>query len=215
MAFPFRLENNATVVYEMRNHRVLAVDVGVRNLGLAAGDVEPEGVYLTLLEACDIAAASSDGVICRAWDRLDAIVTAWSPAPGDRVEVLVEMQPAKGRSVMRCLEAGIRHYFLMCARRSPGVTFKVVAVSSRKKLSQAPAYTAAATAAQRYKQRKDQAVREARAVLADVAPRFRAALDCKKPDDMADALCYLVRRYPGVVGERELSPPCVGATNAD
>jgi hypothetical protein len=170
----------------------LSFDVGTKNLGVAVARVPPGGASeMVLLQTVDIRASSTDRVCLKLWDYLDAIVAAHGGGETCKLAALIEQQPSKARSVMRSVELGIRHYFLMLGRsRKGGVVVK--SVSPRTKLQEAVHYEPGSTVAQQYRARKKAGVTEMLKRL-EGAPLALEALTSGKADDAADAALYIVR----------------------
>lgn len=172
----------------------IAVDVGTRNLALAVVEVlaSGEGVVYKLATE-DISAANADACVLRLWAFLDAVMAEVDARfPLHTLQVLIEQQPSKARSIMRSVELGARHYFLMAGHRSAR-SVRVKSVSSRCKLGAPVRYEAGATRAQRYAARKRASVEEMSAAMRG-APASLRAMRCGKADDVADCLCYIARQ---------------------
>jgi hypothetical protein len=170
----------------------IAVDIGTRNLAVAAVLVSAgEGVVLKLATE-DISAATADACVLKLWTFLDSLMNELeSRFPNHMLRVLIEQQPSKARSIMRSVELGVRHYFLMEGRKKARpVTVK--SVSSRCKLTGPVRYAAGATRAQKYATRKQASVNEMSSALQGAPSTLRALL-CGKADDVADCLCYITR----------------------
>jgi hypothetical protein len=212
----------------------MGFDIGTTNLGFASALVD-EGGRAVVIEAelVNISASSTDASILKLWARLDAAVAesdatvaesdAAAVAESDAaavadvkgrpaIHVYIEQQPSKARSVMRSVELGVRHYFLMLSRSGRRVVVK--SVSSRTKLRDAVVYAPGMTPSQKYRARKKASVDEITRMLCDTAPTALARITCKKADDVCDALLYIVRHGP-VDSFSDRDRPCRAATESD
>ncbi len=173
--------------------RVIAFDIGVRNLGVAASSIEACGdATLEWLDTADVSASCGDRCIAKLWTYLDALLARLGWA-GSRYCVAIERQPSKACSLMRTIELGVRHYFLMRAHRGTDVV-AVRSVSPRRKLSAPVVYAPGSSKAQQYRARKNAAVTEAVRAFAAL-PDAVKVLQSGKGDDAADASLYLVSFY--------------------
>jgi hypothetical protein len=171
----------------------IAVDIGTRNLALAVVEVLAcgEGAVFKLATE-DISAPSADACVLKLWTFLDSVMGEIGASfPEHPIRVLIEQQPSKARSIMRSVELGARHYFLM-AGRGAARSVSVKSVSSRCKLCAPVKYVAGASRAQKYAARKRASVDEMCEALKG-APAGLRALQCGKADDVADCLCYIAR----------------------
>ena len=161
------------------------------NLGVAASSVEPDGsATLEWIDTADVSAPCADRCVSKLWSYLDDLLAllSWTT-----YTVLIERQPSKACSLMRSVELGIRHYFLMRAHRGLE-RIAVKSVSPRKKLGAPVQYSAGSTKSQQYKARKSAGVAEAMAALAKV-PLAAEVLASGKADDCCDALMYHIRFF--------------------
>jgi hypothetical protein len=169
-------------------HHYISFDVGTVNLGVAAASVEANGdATLTWLDTANISASCSDRCLSRLWTYLDELMglLGWQ-----KYTVYIEKQPAKVCSLMRTVELGIRHYFLMRAHRGQE-SVSVKSVSPRRKLSAPVIYSAGASSSQKYKARKNAGLSEAIGAFSGL-PDVVSFLKTGKGDDAADASLYLV-----------------------
>jgi len=168
---------------------VVSFDIGTRNLGVAASGVAPDGdATLLWLDTADISASSSDRCVTKLWEYLDGLMEQLAATS---VTVLIEAQPSKARSLMRSVELAVRHYFLMRSHQKK-TRVDVRSVSPRTKLGAAVQYGSGASVAQKYKARKDAAVKEVTGLLSAL-PEAARFVSTGKGDDAADALLYHVR----------------------
>jgi hypothetical protein len=171
----------------------IAVDVGTRNLALAVVEAKSHdrGAIVRLCTE-DISAPTADACVLKLWTFLDTVMAALDiDYPHHVLNVLIEQQPAKARSIMRSVETGARHYFLMVGHKT-GRKVQLKSVSSRCKLKEPVRYAAGSSRSQKYAARKRASVEEMGAALQD-APASLRALQCGKADDVADCLCYIAR----------------------
>lgn len=169
------------------NHYI-SFDVGTVNLGVAAASVETNGdATLNWLDTANISASCSDRCLSRLWTYLDELMVllGWQ-----KYTAYIEKQPAKVCSLMRTVELGIRHYFLMRAHRGQE-SVSVKSVSPRRKLSAPVIYSAGASSSQKYKARKNAGLSEAIGAFSGL-PDVVSFLKTGKGDDAADASLYLV-----------------------
>ena len=170
----------------MRNF--VSFDVGTVHLGVAAASVSEEGrATLEWLDVADISASCGDRCVAKLWTYLDELVQLLGWA---RYTVYVEKQPSKACSLMRTVELGIRHYFLMRAHRGLE-SVAVKSVSPRRKLAAPVVYAAGSSSGQKYKARKNAGIAEAVDAFAEL-PEVCDFLRTGKGDDAADAALYLV-----------------------
>ena len=169
-------------------HNSISFDVGTVHLGVAAASVAEDGrATLEWLDVADISASCGDRCVAKLWRYLDEVMAllGWS-----RYTALIERQPSKACSLMRTVELGIRHYFLMRAHRGPD-SVVVKSVSPRRKLAAPVVYAAGSSSGQKYKARKNAGVAEAADAFADLS-EVRDFLMTGKGDDAADAALYLI-----------------------
>jgi hypothetical protein len=169
------------------NHYI-SFDVGTVNLGVAAASVETNGdAVLDWLDTANISASCSDRCLSRLWTYLDELMEllGWQ-----KYSAFIEKQPMKVCSLMRTVELGIRHYFLMRAHRGQE-SVNVKSVSPRRKLSAPVIYSAGASSSQKYKARKNAGLSEAIGAFSGL-PDVVEFLKTGKGDDAADASLYLV-----------------------
>lgn len=181
--------------------------MGARNLGVSASCIQQNGdATLLWLDTADISASSADRCALRLWEYLDSMLAV---IPSCKLTVLIENQPSKARSLMRSIELAIRHYFIMLHHQKRRKT-EVKGVSPRSKLSHAVHYQPNLTQAQKYKARKDAAVKEAAGLLTSL-PEAQAFITTGKGDDAADSLLYHVRHCGAkrFIGMHEHALRCV------
>ena len=186
---------------------VIAFDVGAKNLGVSASNIQQNGdATLLWLDTADISASSADRCALRLWEYLDCVLDV---IPSSKLTVLIENQPSKARSLMRSIELAIRHYFVMLHHQKRRKT-EVKGVSPRSKLSHAVHYQPNLTQAQKYKARKDAAVKEASDLLSSL-PEAQTFITTGKGDDAADSLLYHVRHCGAkrFIGMHEHALRCV------
>ena len=130
----------------------IAFDIGTKNLGVSACTTNAEGEStLVWLDTADISAGTADKCVVKLWEYLDEMLLKLPRT--DSMTVLIEAQPSKARSLMRSVELGVRHFFMMQNHLKTCKTV-VKSVSPRRKLECAVQYVPGSTAAQRYRARK-------------------------------------------------------------
>jgi histone H1/5 len=168
----------------------LAFDIGTKNLGVAACSSNAAGEStLIWLDTADISAKTADRCVVRLWEYLDAMLLMFPEH--SNMTVLIEAQPSKARSLMRSVELGVRHYFMLRNHQKLDKVH-VKSVSPRSKLESAVKYAPGSSSAQRYKARKDASVQEVRTAFKHL-PEALGLLECGKADDACDATLYLIR----------------------
>ena len=168
----------------------VAFDIGTKNLGVAACSTNAAGEStLIWLDTADISSTTADKCVVKLWEYLDIMLTKFPPQ--DKLIVLIEAQPSKARSLMRSVELGVRHYFMMRNHQKVSKTC-VKSVSPRSKLASAVQYVPGSSSAQRYKARKNASVTEVKSAFRNL-PDALGLLECCKADDACDATLYLIR----------------------
>jgi hypothetical protein len=173
----------------MSDKHFLSFDVGTVNLGVAAATVSKDGeAVLEWLDTADISASCADRCVTRLWTYLDELmaILGWQ-----RYVIFIERQPRSVCSLMRTVELGIRHFFLMRGHRNADESPTVKSVSPKRKLAAPVIYAAGASSSQKYKARKNAGLAEAIATFSEL-PDVVKFLETGKADDAADASLYLV-----------------------
>lgn len=179
----------------------VAFDIGTKNLGVSACSTNAAGEStLIWLDTADISAGTADKCVVKLWEYLDEMLLKFPQH--DKMTVLIEAQPSKARSLMRSVELGVRHFFMMRNHQKISKTY-VKSVSPRSKLESAVKYVPGSSSAQRYKARKNASVDEVRSAFKNL-PEALGLLECGKADDACDATLYLIRN--GAVNFINISP---------
>jgi hypothetical protein len=182
----------------------MSFDIGTVNLGFAAAKVNSNGEgEIFRAEIVNIKASSTDACVLKLWRHLDEVMEEIED--GMEINVYIEQQPSKARSVMRSVELGVRYFFLRQSMFRKKINIK--SVSSRTKLAEAVIYPPGATTSQKYRARKKASVVEIGKMMVGGAPLTWDRISSTKADDVCDALLYIARH--GKV-DRFIDPVKVG-----